>query len=88
MTGGWYVCIMDNGREERRWSERACGSGLGECSWLSKLAEAAEKADAFGSLGGAVATVGDAGTGEAAGVDAVEALRRWSLLPLMAEEWD
>ena len=87
MTGGWYVCIMDSGREERRCSWGAYGSGLGECSCFSKLAEATEKADALGSLGGAVATVGDAGAGEAAGVDAVEVLRRWSLLPLIAEEW-
>lgn len=42
-----------------------------------------EKDDAFGSLGGGEATVGEAGAGET-GVEAAEVLRRWSLLPLKA----
>jgi hypothetical protein len=52
---------------------------------LSKLAEATENEDAFGSFEGTVPTVGEAGAGEA-GVEAADALRRWSLLPLLAEE--
>jgi hypothetical protein len=52
---------------------------------VSKLADATENEDAFGSFEGAVPTVGEAGAGEA-GVEAADALRRWSLLPLLAEE--
>ena len=85
MMGGWYVCIMDMGREERPVSERwRCWAGLGEVRSLlrsfSAVADSANECEDGGGFEGDWAVVGDAGPGEgAADVDVV--VLCWLLAP-------
>ena len=73
MMGGWYVCIMDMGRDERPVSERwrcCCLAGLGEARSLLKsfnaVADSANEFEDAGSFEGDRGVVGDAGPGEGA----------------------
>lgn len=87
--GGWYVWIMESGRVEVRESGREGGGfGEGEWSWwLSYAVLVTENEEGLGSLTAGFATTdGLAGAGEAgfAGdgeAEAIDVLRRWSLLP-------
>jgi hypothetical protein len=74
MMGGWYVCIMDMGREERPVSERwrCCWAALGESRppliSFSAVADSESECEAGGGCEGGCAGVGvgDAGPGEGA----------------------
>lgn len=89
IMGGWYVWIMESGRVEVRESGREGGGfGEGEWSWwLSYAVLVTENEEGLGSLTAGFATTdGLAGAGEAgfAGdgeAEAIDVLRRWSLLP-------
>lgn len=72
IMGGWYVCIMDMGREERPVSERwrCCWAALGEARpplrSFSAVADSESECEAGGGCEGGCAGVGDAGAGEGA----------------------
>ena len=80
MMGGWYVCIMDMGRDERPVSERwrCCWAGLGEArpvfKSFSAVADSANECEDGGGFEGGWAAVGDAGPGEGAADDDVVVL--------------
>jgi hypothetical protein len=76
MMGGWYVWIIDMGRDERPVSERWRCAGLGEARSLLKpssaVADSANECEDGGGFEGDCGAVGDAGPGEgAADVDVV-----------------
>lgn len=69
--GGWYVCIIDMGRDERPVSLRwRCWTGLGETRSLLKsfsaVVDSANECEDGGGFEGDCGTVGDAGPGEGA----------------------
>lgn len=70
MTGGWYVCIMDIGRDDGRESGRGCEPG--ELKSLSWVTEETEKEDAFGGF-----SLGECGVGEAAFDEGVRRFDEW-----------
>lgn len=63
--GGWYVCIIDMGRDERPVSERwRCWAGLGEARPFAKSFSAVADSAYGWEDGEGDWAVGDAGPGE------------------------